>query len=58
MDITYEDMLIIQEILKDNVISYEDEYFKYITYPRVKERKYVISNYSTIINLERKIIMR
>ena len=58
MDISYEDMIIIEELLKDDVVSYDNEYFKYITYPRVKRYKYVISNYSTIINLEKKIIMK
>lgn len=58
MEIQYNDMLIIDDILQDRVIWYEDEYFKYITYPNVKEYKYVISNYATIINLEKKIIMK
>ena len=60
MEITYEDMLIIKDILKESNQLYEylDEEFRYITYPRVKEYKYVISNYSTIINLEKKIIMK
>ena len=60
MEISYEDMLIINEVLKEYNQWYEfiDEEFRYITYPKVKEFKYVISNYSTIINLEKRIIMR
>ena len=53
-------MLIINDVLKESNQLYEylDEEFRYITYPKVKECKYVISNYSTIINLEKKIIMK
>ena len=60
MNISYEDMLIVNEVLQERDYWFEfiDEEFKYITYPRVKENKYVISNYSTIINLEKKIIMK
>ena len=60
MEVSYEDMLIIEKVLQNERPWYEyiDEEFRYITYPNVKKYKYVISNYSTIINLERKIIMR
>ena len=60
MEITYEDMLIVDEVIleRNQWFNYLDEEFRYITYPNVKEYKYVISNYSTIINLEKKIIMK
>ena len=53
MNISYEDMIIVNEVLQERDYWFEfiDEEFKYITYPKVKENKYAISNYSTIINL-------
>lgn len=57
MNLSTEDLNIINEVMHSQLYYYVDEEYRYITYPRVRPFTYIIGSYGNVISLIGKCLM-